>query len=167
MVTTTALLLEKILGKNEARKNASSIWQIDKFWEKWRAIGFKIAYKVHTVFCHFYFQSSNIHPYLHFFLRLDFFSSRFLLNNVWFKKTHTQRSSVSLLNWVSVVLNQTLKFIYFEKATNICEISTLLLSYVEPFKSKVKISQKDLGQKMTPGYFNQILSFESRKWSPV
>ena len=34
-----------------------------------------------------------------------------------------------------------LKFIYFEKATKFCEISTLLLSYVVPVKSKVDISQ--------------------------
>ena len=34
-----------------------------------------------------------------------------------------------------------LKFIYSGKATNFCEIFTLLLSYVVPVKSKVKISQ--------------------------
>ena len=34
-----------------------------------------------------------------------------------------------------------LKFIYSEKAKQFCEISTLLLSYVVPVKSKVKISQ--------------------------
>ena len=33
------------------------------------------------------------------------------------------------------------KFIYSEKATKFCEISTLLLSYVVPVKSKVEISQ--------------------------
>ena len=33
------------------------------------------------------------------------------------------------------------KFIYSEKATKFCEISTLLLSYVVPVKSKVNISQ--------------------------
>ena len=36
---------------------------------------------------------------------------------------------------------QSLKFIYSEKATKFCEIFTLLLSYVVPVKSKVKISQ--------------------------
>ena len=35
-----------------------------------------------------------------------------------------------------------LKFIYSEKATKFCEIFTLLLSYVVPVKSKVKISKK-------------------------
>ena len=34
-----------------------------------------------------------------------------------------------------------LKFIYSENATKFCEIFTLLLSYVVPVKSKVKISQ--------------------------
>ena len=34
-----------------------------------------------------------------------------------------------------------LKFIYSEKATNFFQIFTLLLSYVVPVKSKVKISQ--------------------------
>ena len=36
---------------------------------------------------------------------------------------------------------EVLKFIYSEKATKFCEIFTLLLSYVLPVKSKVKISQ--------------------------
>ena len=35
----------------------------------------------------------------------------------------------------------TLKFIYFEKATTFCEISTEDLSYVVPVKSTVEISQ--------------------------
>ena len=34
-----------------------------------------------------------------------------------------------------------LKFIYSEKATKFCKIFTVLLSYVVPVKSKVKISQ--------------------------
>ena len=34
-----------------------------------------------------------------------------------------------------------LKFIYSEKVTKFCEISTLLLAYVVPVKSKVEISQ--------------------------
>ena len=33
------------------------------------------------------------------------------------------------------------KFIYSEKATKFCDISTLLLSYVVPVKNKAKISQ--------------------------
>ena len=34
-----------------------------------------------------------------------------------------------------------LKFIYSEKATKVCEFSTLLLSYVVPDKSKLEISK--------------------------
>ena len=34
-----------------------------------------------------------------------------------------------------------LKFIYFEEAKNFCEIFTIDLSYVEPIKSTVEISQ--------------------------
>ena len=34
-----------------------------------------------------------------------------------------------------------LKFIYSEKATKVCEIFTLLLSYIVPVKSKAKILQ--------------------------
>ena len=37
-----------------------------------------------------------------------------------------------------------LKFIYSEKVTKFCDNSTLLLSYVEPVKNKVKILQKFL-----------------------
>ena len=37
--------------------------------------------------------------------------------------------------------NLNLKFIYSEKVTKFCKISTLLLSYVVPVKSKVEISQ--------------------------
>ena len=40
-----------------------------------------------------------------------------------------------------VVKFSTLKFIYSEKATKFCEISTLLLTTVHTVKSKVEISQ--------------------------
>ena len=43
---------------------------------------------------------------------------------------------------VEFVIYWVLKFIYSEKATKFCEISTLILSYVVPVKSKVKISPK-------------------------
>ena len=43
-----------------------------------------------------------------------------------------------LLDPVKIFLK---KFIYSEQATKFCEIFTLLLSYVVPVKSKVKISQ--------------------------
>ena len=38
-----------------------------------------------------------------------------------------------------MVSNMYVKFIYSEKASKFCEIFTLLLSYVVPVKSKVKI----------------------------
>ena len=49
------------------------------------------------------------------------------------------------------------KFIYSEKATKVCKISTLLLSVCTVGKSKVEISQKDLGQKMTPVKVRDVL----------
>ena len=42
---------------------------------------------------------------------------------------------------IKVAVLHYLKFIYSEKATKFWEIFTLLLSYVVPVKSKVKISQ--------------------------
>ena len=45
------------------------------------------------------------------------------------------------------------KFIYSEKATKFCEIFTLLLSYVVPVKSKVKILQNFVA---LSEYMNQI-----------
>ena len=44
------------------------------------------------------------------------------------------------MNWCLFISNY-VKFIYSEMATKFCEISTLLLSYVVPVKSKVEISQ--------------------------
>ena len=44
----------------------------------------------------------------------------------------------------SVGFQNFLKFIYSEKATKFCKISTLLLSYVVPVKSKVEISQNSV-----------------------
>ena len=49
-----------------------------------------------------------------------------------------------------------LKFIYSEKATKFCEISTLLLSYVVPVKSKVEILQNFVA---FSEYMNFILEF--------
>ena len=39
----------------------------------------------------------------------------------------------------ALMLHQIIKFIYSEKATTFFEISTLLLTYVEPVKIKVEI----------------------------
>ena len=53
-------------------------------------------------------------------------------------KSHYDLSIVHFLEaWCWVFL----KFIYSEKATKICEISTLLLSHVVSVKNKVEISQ--------------------------
>ena len=52
-------------------------------------------------------------------------------------KNKTKEVSLPLLRASSTLL----KFIYSEKATKFCEISTLLLSYAVPVKSKVEISQ--------------------------
>ena len=47
-----------------------------------------------------------------------------------------------------------LTFIYSEKATKFCEISTLLLSYVVPVKTKVEISQNFVA-------FSEYMNFKS------
>ena len=49
-----------------------------------------------------------------------------------------------------------LKFIYSEKATKFCEISTSLLSYVVPVKSKVEISQNFMA-------FSEYMNFTKNK----
>ena len=51
---------------------------------------------------------------------------------------------------------ETIKFIYSEKATNFCEIFTLLLSYVVPAKSKVMISQNFVA-------FSEYINFNKRR----
>ena len=50
---------------------------------------------------------------------------------------HRKQNVIVKVSCVSLLL----KFIYSEKATKFCEISTLLLSYVVAVKSKVEISQ--------------------------
>ena len=40
-----------------------------------------------------------------------------------------------------IYFHTSINFIYSEKAKNFCKISTLLLSYLVPVKSNVKISQ--------------------------
>ena len=49
-----------------------------------------------------------------------------------------------------------LKFIYSEKLTKFCEISTLLLSYVVPVKSNMEISQNFLA-------FLEYMNFNTQK----
>ena len=53
------------------------------------------------------------------------------------------------------VLADQLKFIYSEKATKICKISTLLFSYVVPVKSKVEILQNFV-------VFSEYMNFKLR-----
>ena len=50
--------------------------------------------------------------------------------------------------------NLLVKFIYTEKATKLCKMFTLLLSYVVPVKSKVKISQNFVA-------FSEYMNFKS------
>ena len=51
------------------------------------------------------------------------------------------------------IMHRMVKFIYSEKATKFCEISTLLLSYVVPVNSKVKILQNFLA-------FSEYMNFK-------
>ena len=55
--------------------------------------------------------------------------------------TYLQNDAPSLFQKNILLCLNSLKFIYSEKATKFCEISTLLLSNVVPVKSKVAISQ--------------------------
>ena len=50
-------------------------------------------------------------------------------------------STIFLWTQIELIGTIVLKFIYFEKATKFCEVSTLLLSYVVLVKSKVEILQ--------------------------
>ena len=57
--------------------------------------------------------------------------------------------------WINMFwVNSHLKFIYSEKATKFCEISTLILSYVVPVKSKVEILQNFVA-------FSEYMNFSS------
>ena len=60
-----------------------------------------------------------------------------------------------LYNSLKYVPMYLLKLTYSEKATKYCEISTLLLSYVVPVKSKVKILQKFVA-------FSEYINFNSQ-----
>ena len=53
----------------------------------------------------------------------------------------TANTASDSTNAEKIMLNSHLKFIYSEKATNFCEISTVDLSYVVTVKSTVEISQ--------------------------
>ena len=66
---------------------------------------------------------------------------------------------------VIICSQHTVKFIYSEKATKICEIFSLLLSYAVPVKSKVKISQYFVAfsEYMNFTYLNNFTGF----WNPL
>ena len=51
-----------------------------------------------------------------------------------------------------------IKFIYSEKAAKFCEIFTLLLSYVVPVKSKMKISENFVA-------FSEYVNFKGQLFS--
>ena len=61
-------------------------------------------------------------------------------NNFKFMVANFNHITRSLIGTICKTFSH-LKFIYSEKATNFCEIFTLLLSYAVPVKSKVKILQ--------------------------
>ena len=65
---------------------------------------------------------------------------------------HSQNRSTVLAKEGSLAL-----FIYSEKATKFCEISTILLSYVVPVKSKVEISQNLVA-------FSYYINFNSKSF---
>ena len=65
-----------------------------------------------------------------------------------------------------------LKFIHSEKATKLCEISTLLLSYVVPVKSKLEISQNFVAFSEYMYILYKMLLFGqvfviNTKWKPI
>ena len=59
----------------------------------------------------------------------------------WRTLTTSQNSGISTYSVFGRCAERYVKFIYSEKATKVCEISTVLLSYVAPVKSKVEILQ--------------------------
>ena len=61
-----------------------------------------------------------------------------------------------------------LKFIYSEKATKFWEVVTLLLFYVVPVKSKLKISQNFVAFSEYMNFMLEILSFFKyfKQWQP-
>ena len=74
-----------------------------------------------------------------FFSRFRILKKDCWINIIVKRKVHKKSTNSDLITtWPNCEL---VKFIYSEKATKFCEVFTLLLSYVVPVKSKVKISQ--------------------------
>ena len=78
------------------------------------------------------------HPYFGCFLRPCIY-----IILMFTKPRSTYFVSFFCLNQFNCLKNtcESVKFIYSQRATKLCEISTLLLPYVVPVKSKVEISQ--------------------------
>ena len=82
----------------------------------------------------------------------------------WAKKNITvsiQKSCIThgyeTINFYWLVERELIKFIYFEKATKFCEISTVDLSYVVTVKFTVKILQSFVA-------FSEYINFNSQFW---
>ena len=69
----------------------------------------------------------------------------------------TCRKTISCLRIYQILYlsSKVIKFIYSEKATKFCEISTLLLSYLVPVKSKLKILQNFV-------IFSEYMNFKTK-----
>ena len=76
-------------------------------------------------------------------------------------KNRQQKENLSFVSAAARSLKKTtgIKLIYFEKAIKLCKISTLLLSYVVPVKSKVKISQNFVAFSDYMNFNNIIILF--------
>ena len=81
-------------------------------------------------------------------------SSRINSNNCGFVVRASPGPAVKF--WVGWQFPTIKIYIYLEKATTFCEISTINLSYVVPFKSTVEISKKYFA---VSGYINLIYIF--------
>ena len=57
-----------------------------------------------------------------------------------------------------------IKFIYSEKATNFCQISTVYLSYVVTVKSTVEISQNFVAFSEYMNFTKKVVYISSRFW---
>ena len=68
-----------------------------------------------------------------------------------FMKKNCQRN----LKFWTLLTSRVLKFIYSEKATMFCEISTVDLSYVVTVKSKIEISQNFVA-------FSEYMNFKTK-----
>ena len=106
--------------------NCVPTWKLRIFFHLWHHACFmKYLYLI----CGIQTTKTNI-------LFIDFFFTLFQLLKTSFNWEH--------FYWLpskKFIFSTKMKFIYSEKATKFCKIFTLLLSYVVPVKSKVKISQ--------------------------